>query len=83
MKEQIKTSSRRQLCAVKVIITQIIVQAHPAQLVTAIYEHVKQAVTLLLVMSLPGIITLAEIQITTLQGSLHQLAFFFLFFLRG
>lgn len=76
MKEQIKASARRQLCAVKVIIAQIIVQAHPAQLETAIYERVRQAVTLLLVMSLPGIIMLPKIQITTLQGSVHQLTIF-------
>ncbi len=63
MKEQIKASLWRQLCAVKVIIAQITVQAHPAQqLQTAVYEHVRQAVTLLLVMSLPGIIVLAKIQ---------------------
>lgn len=77
MKEQIKASSRRQLCAVKVIIAQIIVQAHPAQLETAIYEHVRRAVKLLLVMSLPGIITLTAIQITTLQGSVDQFTIFF------
>lgn len=65
MKEQIKASLWRQLCAVKVIIAQITVQAHPAQLQTAVYEHVRRAVTLLLVMSLPGIIVLAKIQITT------------------
>lgn len=78
MKEQIKASLWHQLCAVKVIIAQIIAQAHPAQLQTAVYEHVRQAVTLLFVMPLPGITMLAKIQITTLHSSVHQLIIFFL-----
>lgn len=77
MKEQTKASLWRQLCAVKVIIAQIIKQTHPAQLQTAFYECVRQAVTLLLVMLLPGIIMLAKIQITTLFCSVYYLIFFF------
>lgn len=47
--EQKKARLWRQLCEVKLIIAQIIMQVYPDQLQTPVYEHVKQAVTLLLV----------------------------------
>lgn len=67
---------------VKIIIAKIIAQTHPIQLQSAVYEHVRSAVTPFLVRSLHGIIVLAKIQITTLHSSVHKRSFFFFFFAR-
>lgn len=56
------------VCAVEVIIAQIITRAHPAPEQTLVYEHVRPL--------LLGIIMLAKIQITTLHKSIHLLIIF-------